>query len=108
VNEHGFDLVILVKELRARLVKRADFHAKRAKFYGTKAEDFKEDVEAIPQSYENSTLGRHEDQLTRSRVGHLRQERMLRFYADHLPKANTVTLTRTDISELELLDSVEA
>lgn len=107
-DRRGFDLVIKTTELRARLERRAGYHAKRAEFYGAKAEDFKEDIEAIPQSFENSTLGRHEDQLNRSRIHHVKQERTLRFYAQHLPKEPTVKLTSADISEFELLESTEA
>jgi hypothetical protein len=107
-HRRGFDLVIATNELRDRLLRRADFHAKRATFYSGKAKEFEEDVEAIPRGYENSTLGRHEDQLVRSRVGHLQAETKLRFYADHLPKQETVILTDLDISEMELLMPVEA
>lgn len=107
-EKHGFNLVISVKELRERLTKRADVHLKRAAFYEEKADDFRDDVEKIPQGIENSTLGRHEDQLVRSKAWHLRLDRMLRFYADHLPSGDTVVLTRVDIEELELLELVEA
>lgn len=103
----GFDFLIKTKELRTRLLMRARFHAGRAAFYRKKGGEFKEDLEAIPQSYENSTLGRHEDQLARSRMIHIRQERVLRFFADHLPQAEMLHLTPKDLEVMELLEPVE-
>lgn len=106
-EKHGFNFVITTKELRERLVKRADFHKERAAFYGKKAGEFEEDIEQIPQSYENTTMGRHEDQLQRSRQYHIKQARVIQFYADHLPDKQSVELTHKDMVDLELLEFVE-
>ncbi len=104
-NKTGFNLVIKRAELVTRLEDRARFHEGRAEFYKEKGDEFVEDVEAIPQSYENSTLGRHEDQLRRSSTMHIAKARMLRFFANHLPETEKIELTRKDLYELELLEA---
>lgn len=104
-NAHGFNFRIKRSELIKLLTKRSSFHASRASFYRKKGAEFSDDAEKVPQSFENRTLGRHEDEIGRSYRMHAQQAKMLKFVASHLPPDRILTLTRADISEMELLEA---
>jgi len=104
-HEYGFDLKIKRTELIKLLKIRAEHHEGRVKFYAEKGEEFAEDREKVDQGVSNRSMGRHQDEINRSADIHRKQAQMLRFFADHLPKENVLTLTRKDIYEMELLEA---
>jgi len=103
-GELGFNMEIDKGELEKHLSRRIAFHYGREKFYLDKSKEFEGDREKIENGHSNRRMGTHQEEMEQSAKVHGDTAKYFRFVLDHLPVKETLELTQSALTTLELLE----